>query len=190
LLHVKIGKKSKQVILIITRIILITRSGILSGGSKFYLLLLAVFCHEALVADVGEEKTLVDGDVCGALVVGGVGGALVGVPLPTNMGIAALLVISLLILLLSPLVVIPVTITRQRTFSDKMIGLTTFLANFLGAGLVVFPPPLLKDLAEALDDERHFLVVELGGVNGDSTWCRILLLFFRRLECDGMHLGC
>jgi hypothetical protein len=140
LLHVKIGKKSKQVILIITRIILITRSGILSGGSRFYLLLLAVFCHEALVADVGEEKTLVDGDVCGALVVGGVGGALVGVPLPTNMGIAALLlVISLLILLLSPLVVIPVTITRQRTFSDKMIGLTTFLANFLGAGLVVFP---------------------------------------------------
>jgi hypothetical protein len=33
LLHVKIDKKSKQVILIITRIILITRSCILSGGS-------------------------------------------------------------------------------------------------------------------------------------------------------------
>jgi hypothetical protein len=42
-----------------------------------------------------------------------------------------------------------------------MTGLTTFVANFLGAGLVVFPPPLLEDLAEALDDERHFLVVEL-----------------------------
>jgi hypothetical protein len=65
------------------------------------------------VADVGEEKTFVDNDVCGILVGGGVGGALVGVPLPTNMGIIALLlVVLLLFLLLSPLVVIPVTITR------------------------------------------------------------------------------
>jgi hypothetical protein len=39
------------------------------------------------VADVGEEKTLVAGDVCGVLVGGGVGGALIGVPLPANMGI-------------------------------------------------------------------------------------------------------
>ena len=38
------------------------------------------------MADVGEEETLVDGDVCGVLVGGGVGGALVGVPLPANMG--------------------------------------------------------------------------------------------------------
>jgi hypothetical protein len=29
--------------------------------------------------------------------------------------------------------------------------------------------PLLEDLAEALDDERHFLVVELGGVDGEPT---------------------
>jgi hypothetical protein len=50
-----------------------------------------------------------------------------------------------------------------------MIGLTTFVAHFLGAGLVIFPSPLLEDLAEALDDERHFLVVELGGVNGEPT---------------------
>jgi hypothetical protein len=65
------------------------------------------------VADVGEEEAFVDGDVGGVLVVGGVGGALVGVPLPANMGIATLLlVISLLFLLLPPLVVIPVTITR------------------------------------------------------------------------------
>jgi hypothetical protein len=65
------------------------------------------------VADIGEEKTLVDGDVCGVLVGGGVGGALIGVPLPTNMGIAALLlVVLLLFFLLSPLVVIPITITR------------------------------------------------------------------------------
>ena len=85
------------------------------------------------MADVGEEETLVDGDVCGVLIGGGVSGALIGVPLPANMGIAALLlVISLLLLLLPPLVIIPVTITRQRAFSDKMTGLTTFVANLLG----------------------------------------------------------
>jgi hypothetical protein len=33
------------------------------------------------VADVGEAKTLVEGDVCGILVGGGVNGALIGVPL-------------------------------------------------------------------------------------------------------------
>jgi hypothetical protein len=33
------------------------------------------------MAEVGEEKSLVDDDVGGVLVVGGVGGALVGVPL-------------------------------------------------------------------------------------------------------------
>jgi hypothetical protein len=63
------------------------------------------------VADVGEEKTLGDDDVGGVLV-GGVGGALVGVPLAANMGIAALLLVVLI--LFSPsslLVVVPVTIT-------------------------------------------------------------------------------
>jgi hypothetical protein len=64
------------------------------------------------VADVGEEETLVDGDVCGVLV-GGVGGALIGVPLPAYMGIAALLlVVSLLLSSLYLLVVAAVTITR------------------------------------------------------------------------------
>ena len=42
-----------------------------------------------------------------------------------------------------------------------MTGLTTFVAHLLGAGLVILPPPLFEDLAEALDDERHFLVVKL-----------------------------
>jgi hypothetical protein len=50
-----------------------------------------------------------------------------------------------------------------------MTELTTLVANFLGAGLVAIPPPLLEDLAKALDDERHLLVVELGGVDGEST---------------------
>jgi hypothetical protein len=64
------------------------------------------------VADVGEEETLVDGDVCGVLIVRGVGGALIGVPLPANMGIIALLLVILLLLLPSPLLVIaPVSIT-------------------------------------------------------------------------------
>jgi hypothetical protein len=66
------------------------------------------------VADVGEEESLVDSDVGGVLVGGGVGGALVGVPFPTYVGIAALLlVVSLLLLLLSLFVVIPVTSTRN-----------------------------------------------------------------------------
>jgi hypothetical protein len=102
------------------------------------------------VADVGEEKTLVDGDVCGVLVGGGVGGALVGVPLPANMGIVALLlVVPLLLLLLPSLVVAPVTVTRNRTFCYKVTGLTTLVANLLGTGLVVFPLPLLEDLVKA-----------------------------------------
>jgi hypothetical protein len=121
------------------------------------------------VADVGEEKTLVDGDV-GNILVGGVGGALIGVPFPTNVGFAALLlIVPLLLLHLSLLVVVPVTITRHRAFSDKMTGLTTFVAHFLGAGFIILPPPLLEDLAKALDDERHFLIVELGGVDGKPT---------------------
>jgi hypothetical protein len=54
------------------------------------------------VADVGEEEALVDGDVGGVLIGGGVGGSLIGVPFPTYVGIAALLLVeSLLLLLLS-----------------------------------------------------------------------------------------
>jgi hypothetical protein len=65
------------------------------------------------VADVGEEKPFGDGDVCGILVGGGVGGALIGVPLTANMGIAALLLVVLLLFSsLSLLVAAPVTITR------------------------------------------------------------------------------
>jgi hypothetical protein len=101
------------------------------------------------VADVGEEETLVDGDVCGVLIGGGVGGALVGVSFPTNMGIAALLLVILLLLLSSSLLVVaPVTVTRNRTFCYKVIGLTTFVANLLGVGFVILPPPLLEDLAK------------------------------------------
>jgi hypothetical protein len=65
------------------------------------------------VADVGEEEAFVYGDVGGVFVGGGVGGALIGVPFPSYMGIAALLlVVSFLFLSLSLLVVAPITITR------------------------------------------------------------------------------
>jgi hypothetical protein len=49
---------------------------------------------------------------------------------------------------------------------------------------------LLEDLAKALNDESHLLVVELGGVDWKPTWCRLLLLLFRCFECNGLHLGC
>jgi hypothetical protein len=105
------------------------------------------------VADVWEEESLVDGDVSGVLVGGGVGGALVGVPLPANMGITALLLVVSLLLLSSPLLVVaPVTVTRNRTFCYKVTGLTTLVANLLGVGLVVLPSPLLEDLSKAFDD--------------------------------------
>jgi hypothetical protein len=121
------------------------------------------------VANVGEEKSFVDGDVCGILVGGGVGGAHVGVPFPTHVGIATLPLVVLLFLPLFLFVVAPVTVTRHRTFCNKMTGLTTLVTHLFGAGFVVLPPPLLEDLTEALDDERHLLVVELRGVDGEPT---------------------
>jgi hypothetical protein len=66
------------------------------------------------MADVGEEKTLVDGDVGSVLVGGGVGGALIGVPLPTNMGIAALLLVILLLLLPSSLLVVTLSLSLDN----------------------------------------------------------------------------
>ena len=90
------------------------------------------------MADVGEENALGDGDVGGVLVGGGVGGALIGIPLAAHMGIAALLlVVSLLLLPL--LVFVPVTFTRNWTFSYEMTGLTTPVAHPLGARLVILP---------------------------------------------------
>jgi hypothetical protein len=133
-----------------------------------YLLLLAFLSHETFVADIGEDKSLVDGDVGGVLV----GGALIGVPLPPYVRLAALLlvVILLLHLFLPLLVFITVTFTRIWTFSYKVTGLTTPVAHPFGAGLVVLTPPLLEDLTKALNDKSHLLVVELGGVDWKPTW--------------------
>jgi hypothetical protein len=83
-----------------------------------YLLLFVVLSHETLMADVGEEKSLVDGDVSGVLIGGGVGGALVGVPFMPHVRLAAFLLVVLLLLhLLLPLLVFtPITFTRIWTF--------------------------------------------------------------------------
>jgi hypothetical protein len=61
-----------------------------------------------------------------------------------------ILVVSLLLHLLLPfLVVVLVTVTCIWTFSNKVVGLTTPIANPLGSGFVVLPLPLLEDLLEA-----------------------------------------
>jgi hypothetical protein len=157
-----------------------------------YLLLLAILCHETLVANVGDEEAFVDSDVGGILVGGGVGGALVGVPFPPHLYLATLLLVVpfLLHFLLPLLVVVPVTLTCIWTFCNEMTELSTLIAQPFGAGLVVLPPPLLEDLMKALNDKSHLLVVKLGGVDWKPTWCRLLLLFFRCFKCNGLHLGC
>jgi hypothetical protein len=93
-----------------------------------YLLLFAILGHETFMADIGEEKTFVDGDVGGVLVGRGVGGALVGVLFPSYVRLATLLVVVLLILhlLLPFLVVVPVTITCIWTFSNIVTRLITW----------------------------------------------------------------
>jgi hypothetical protein len=122
------------------------------------------------VADVREEKAFVNGNVGGVLVGGGVDGALIGVLFPPHMRLATLLVVSLLLhLFLLFLVVVPVTVTSIWTFSNKVTGLTTPIAHPLGTGLVVLPLPLFEDLSKALNDKSHLLVVELGGVDWEST---------------------
>jgi hypothetical protein len=66
------------------------------------------------VADVGEEEAFGDGDVEGDLVRGGVGGALVGVPLPANMGIAALFLVVPLLFLLFPFLSSPLSLSLDN----------------------------------------------------------------------------
>jgi multisubunit Na+/H+ antiporter MnhE subunit len=119
------------------------------------------------VADVGEEKTFVDGDVGGVLIGGGVGGALVGVTLPSHVCLATLfLVVVLLLHLILPFhVFIPVNITCIWTFSNIVTRLTTSVANPLEAGFVLIPLTLLEDLSETLNDKSHLLIVKLGGIN-------------------------
>jgi hypothetical protein len=64
------------------------------------------------VTNVAEEEALVDGDVGGVLV-GGVGGALIGVPFLTHVGIAALLLVVPLLLLLFPFLSSPLSLSLE-----------------------------------------------------------------------------
>jgi hypothetical protein len=124
------------------------------------------------VADVREEEALVNDDVGGILTGRGGGGAHVGVPFAAYVCIAALLlVIPLLLLILPLLVFVPVTFTRNWTFSYEMTGLTATVTHPLGAGFVGLPPPLFEDLAEALDDERHLLIVFFSSVALNVMGC-------------------
>jgi hypothetical protein len=65
------------------------------------------------VADVGEEKSFGDSDVGGVLVIGGVARAFVGVPFATNMGIATLLLVVSLLLLSSPFLSSPLSLSLE-----------------------------------------------------------------------------
>jgi hypothetical protein len=93
---------------------------------------------------------------------------LVGVPFPSHVRLATLLlvVVSSLLHLLIPFLSSSLSLSLvYGHFSYKMTELTTPVANPLGAGFVVLPLPLLEDLSEALDDKSHILVVKLGGVD-------------------------
>jgi hypothetical protein len=143
------------------------------------------------VADVGEEKPFVDGDV-GDVLLGGVGGALVRVSFLPHVRLATLLLIVsfLLHLLLPSLVVIPVTVTCIWTFSYKVEGLTTPIANPLGIGFVFLPLPLLEDLPEALNVRAiaslSSLEASIGSLLGvDSSFFSSVAF-----ECNGLHLEC
>jgi hypothetical protein len=105
--------KEKKIIILFTRAILIVGSNICGSVSRVYLLLFTLLGHDTLVANVGEEKTLVAGDVRGVLVGGGVSEALVGVSLLSHVRLATLLIVIILLLyiLLSLVVVVPATIT-------------------------------------------------------------------------------
>jgi hypothetical protein len=119
------------------------------------------------LADVGEEETLVDGDVGGILVGGGAGGALIGVPVLSHVRLTTLLLVVVLLILhiLPLLVVVPVTMTCIWIFSNIMTDLTILVANPLGARFVFLLFPLLEDLLEALNDKSHIVIVKLGGIN-------------------------
>jgi hypothetical protein len=157
-----------------------------------YLLPFAILSHEAFVADVGEEKAFVEGHVGGVLVVGGDGGALVGVPFPPHVCLATLLlvVVSFLFHLILPfLVIISITVTCVWTFSYKVTELTTPVASPLRMGFVVLPLCFLEDLSETLDDKSHLLIVDLGGINWESTWCRLFFFSLVALKATGCASG-
>jgi hypothetical protein len=103
-------------------------------SSSFSLELPSTLEVETLMADVGEDETLVDGDV-GSVLIGGVDGALVGVPLLPNVCLSTILLVIVLLLFHLLLVIVCITITTIWTLCNIVIGLTTTVANHLGTCL-------------------------------------------------------
>jgi hypothetical protein len=66
------------------------------------------------VADIVEEEAFVDGDVGGVLVVRGVGGALIGVPFSTYVGITTLLLVVLILFFLLPFLSSPLSLSLDN----------------------------------------------------------------------------
>jgi hypothetical protein len=122
------------------------------------------FTIKHLWSTLWEGDALVDGDGGDVLIVG-VGGALVEVPLFANMGFTTLLVeyFFLLHLLLSFFAFVLVIITCILTFCNIMTRLTTFAENPFHMGFVVLPFSTLQYLLEALDDEAISLSSSLDG---------------------------
>jgi hypothetical protein len=106
-----------------------------------------------------------------------------------RLGTLLRVVYFLLHLLLPFLVVVSVTVTCIWTFCNKVTRLTTPIVDPLETGFVVLPLPLFEDLLKDLNDKSHILVVELGGIDWESTWCRLFLLLCC-FECNGLHLEC
>jgi hypothetical protein len=117
------------------------------------------------VANVGEDDDFIDDDVGGVLI-GRVGGALVGVPLPPDMCLTALLLVEefiLLHLLLPFLVFVPIIIVSIWTFCATMIGFTTTIVNPLGMWLVVHALTLLRICWKLLMTRAIFSLSRLEG---------------------------
>jgi hypothetical protein len=144
------------------------------------------------VANVGEEMTLVDGDVGAIFVRGRVGGAIVGVPFISNMRLTTLLLVEEFILLhfVFPfLVIIPLTITSIWSFSNIVNNLTTTIENPLGMGFVVLPLPLLEHFTKAFYNEGHLFIIKIEGGQLEALARSGLLLLFCCLACNGLWLG-
>jgi hypothetical protein len=122
------------------------------------------------VAFVGEERRLVEGRGNESFVIG-VGRRAVQVPFFSKVRLALCLPVALLFLLLPSLFLSLVTIIIG-TICNKVTSLTSFEAGALSPCFVLVGVLLasFKSGLEALDDKRHFILIEPG-----SLYCATLL---------------
>jgi hypothetical protein len=114
------------------------------------------------VSFVGEERGLVEGRGSESFVVG-VGRKAIRVPLLSKMCLALCLPVVLFLLLL-PALFLFLVISIIGTIFYKMTSLTALEAGALSPCFVLVGVLLasFKSGLEALDDERHFMLVEPG----------------------------